>query len=223
MSFLVETHFHTSETSPCGRVPAAEGIRAYQRLGYDAVVVTDHFFTGFFETHARLPWPEQVDRYLEGWRRAKTAGDACGVRVLLGMEYAFPGTYDDMLVYGATPELLYGNPDLFRLGPAGFGRFVQTHGLLVIQAHPYRPYISRVYDELVEGLEVYNGNPRHMSDNARADRLARANGWIGISGSDFHQPGDEGRGGIRLQALPADSADLAAMLRQHRNPVCIRA
>ena len=218
MPYRIETHFHTAETSPCGHVPAADGIRLYQQLGYDAVVVTDHFFTGFFEKLAPLPWVAQVDRYLDGWRRAERAGSACGVQVLLGLEYAFPGTRDDMLVYGVTPELLYANPELYRLGPAGFERFVRSHGLLVIQAHPFRPYISRVYEELVEGLEVHNGNPRHLSDNARAERLARANGWIGISGSDFHQPGDEGQGGILLPELPADSVALAAMLRRNRNP-----
>ena len=37
-----ELHLHTAPTSPCGRVPAAEGIAAFAASGYGGVVVTDH-------------------------------------------------------------------------------------------------------------------------------------------------------------------------------------
>ena len=47
---LTEMHFHTSEISVCGRVPAAEGVRAYKEKGYDALVVTDHFHSDYFDS-----------------------------------------------------------------------------------------------------------------------------------------------------------------------------
>ena len=40
---LIELHLHTSESSPCGRVPAKKGMTMYREAGYDGVVVTDHF------------------------------------------------------------------------------------------------------------------------------------------------------------------------------------
>ena len=57
---LTEMHFHTSEISVCGRVPAAEGVRAYKKKGYDALVVTDHFHSDYFDSlPEELSWAER--------------------------------------------------------------------------------------------------------------------------------------------------------------------
>ena len=218
MSFLVETHFHTAETSPCGHVQAADGIAMYARHGYDAVVVTDHFQAGWFDQRMPLSWEARVTEWLTGYRHAHAAGQACGVKVYLGMEFTFPGTRDDVLVYGLSAERILARPQMHRLGPAGFARLAREENLLLIQAHPYRPYISQVYDMLVDGLEVYNGNPRHQSDNARAAVEAEKRGWVALSGSDFHQQMDVARGGVRLPELPEDTVALAALLRKLKTP-----
>ncbi len=222
MAFLVETHFHTAEVSHCGKVKAAEAVLLYKSRGYHAIIVTDHFYSGFFEELGRAPWPEKVERYLEGYRLAVEAGKGCGIRVLLGLEFTFPGTRDDILVFGVTPEILLAHPEMHRLGPVGFSRVARHEKFLLVQAHPFRPYISRVYEEMLEGLEVYNGNPRHLSDNGRALEMAREKGWIQLSGSDFHQREDLACGGIRLPELPADSMAFAAMLRRIRLPELVR-
>ncbi len=221
MSFLMETHFHTSEVSRCGKVKASDAVRLYKEKGYHGIVVTDHFCTDFFERLGALSWDAKVDAYLEGYHAARAAGKACGIQVILGLEYAFPGTFDDILVYGVTPEMLKANPDMYRLGPVGFAKLAQRENLLLIQAHPFRPYITRVYEDMLEGLEVYNGNPRHDSDNGKAARLAQKKGWVQLSGSDFHQEGDVAAGGILLSEMPSDSPSFAAMLRRIRTPELI--
>ena len=221
MCYLMETHFHTAETSPCGKIHAAEGIRLYAKHGYHAVVVTDHFQSGWFERRAEATWPERVDRWLDGYRKACLAGKQWGVQVILGMEFTFPGTRDDILVYGLTEARILANPDMHRLGPAGLSRLAKKERLLLVQAHPYRPYISQVYADLVHGLEVYNGNPRHQSDNAKAARQAAEHGWVALSGSDFHQEEDVARGGICLPDLPEDTVALAQMLRLHKTPALL--
>ena len=43
MEYLLETHFHTKETSPCAQVSAAESVPAYREKGYSGIVVTDHY------------------------------------------------------------------------------------------------------------------------------------------------------------------------------------
>lgn len=222
MSYLIETHFHTSETSPCGQVQARDGIRQYKHRGYDAVVVTDHFQVNWFERQGSLTWPQQIDRWLAGYKNAKKAGEEFGVRVILGMEYTFPGTADDILIFGLTEQKILSHPCMHRLGPAGLARLAKEEKLLLIQAHPFRPYITQVYDSLIEGLEVYNGNPRHDSDDCRAEMLAEKQGWVAISGSDFHQPQDCARGGIRLPELPSDTLELAAMLQKIRKPELVK-
>ena len=41
--YKIETHAHTMETSPCGRVGAAEMMALYKEKGYSCVIITDHY------------------------------------------------------------------------------------------------------------------------------------------------------------------------------------
>lgn len=42
--FGYETHLHTAEGSACASASGAEQARRYKALGYDGIIVTDHFF-----------------------------------------------------------------------------------------------------------------------------------------------------------------------------------
>lgn len=216
MPHLFEMHLHTDESSPCGKVKALRAVEMYVRLGYDGIVVTDHFQTGFFEKLGAMAWKDKVERFFEGYRNAAQAGERLGLSVLPGMEFTFPGTYDDILIYGAEPEWVARQENMHRLGPAGLTRVAKENNLLCIQAHPFRSYISRVYDEVVEGYEIVNGNPRQTNDNPRARRHAGKQGGIAIAGSDFHQPEDAGLCGTWLPTRPASTTELAAVLRRFR-------
>ena len=44
--FRYETHLHTAEGSGCASASGAEQARRYKALGYDGIIVTDHFFNG---------------------------------------------------------------------------------------------------------------------------------------------------------------------------------
>ena len=95
MAFRMDMHVHTAETSPCGKVPAADVVALYKQRGYDGIVITDHYFNKFFKDKTLLTWREQMDLYLAGYRAAKAAGDALGLMVLQGMELRFKGASDD--------------------------------------------------------------------------------------------------------------------------------
>jgi len=45
--YLYDTHIHTVETSPCGRIPAAETVDYYAAHGYSGLVITDHLHSEF--------------------------------------------------------------------------------------------------------------------------------------------------------------------------------
>ena len=45
---------------------------------------------------------------------------------------------------------------------------------------------------------MYNGNPRHNSENGKAYTYAEKHNLIPTSGSDFHRPEDCARGGVLL-------------------------
>ena len=51
--YLYDTHIHTIETSPCGKIHAAETVRYYADHGYTGLVITDHLHPDFF----RKPTP----------------------------------------------------------------------------------------------------------------------------------------------------------------------
>ena len=60
--FRTETHLHTAETSPCGKVSAAEMVKRYYDAGYKTLFITDHFYTKYFETLGNLSWEEKIER-----------------------------------------------------------------------------------------------------------------------------------------------------------------
>jgi histidinol phosphatase-like PHP family hydrolase len=133
-----ETHMHTSETSQCGRVEAREGIRLYKEAGYDGVVITDHYYDGFFKKIDNASWENKIDCYLRGYRNAVCEGAKLSLKVLLGIEIRFVENANDYLVYGITEKFLKENPELYKLGLKGFNELIEKEDMLIYQAHPYR-------------------------------------------------------------------------------------
>ena len=84
--------------------------------------------------------------------------------------------------------------------------------ILVYQAHPFRDKMTIVDPELLDGVEVYNGNPRHDSRNDLANLYAKRHHLKKISGSDFHQVEDLARGGILLSENPDNEQELVQLL-----------
>ncbi len=197
--FKYETHFHTDETSPCGKVPAATGVRLYHQAGYSGIIVTDHYFRGLFDIHPFSRWERKLDLFLKGYRSACEEGLRLGMDIQLGMELRFDGNPNDFLVYGFDEEFLKSNKKLYRLGLESFRKLTAGSGIVIVQAHPFRSGMIPASPELIDGVEVYNGNPRHDSKNHLALDHARTNNLKMLSGSDFHRIGDEARGGIVVE------------------------
>jgi len=68
-------------------------------------------------------------------------------------------------------------------------------------------------EQLLDGLEVYNGNPRHDSQNNKALSYAEKNNLKMISGSDFHEYEDLARGGIAAEEVPSNMSELCSLLK----------
>lgn len=213
MRSLFETHFHTAETSVCGSVPAVEGVRAYKEQGYDGIVVTDHYWYGFFDGISG-DWNQKAEAWLSGYHTAKAEGERVGVTVLLGMEWRCRESSEDYLVYGFSEQDIFDLPELPELSPAAFCALAHSRGWMVFQAHPFRPHLKRLDSALLDGIEVYNGNPRHQSRNEIAEAFARQNGLLMLSGSDFHEWEDLARGGVFLDEDVKTMADFTAALRK---------
>ncbi len=215
----IELHAHTAEVSPCGKMPAEELVRRYAEAGYDALVVTDHLVGG---RNKELPMRERADRYLSGYRAARKAGEERGVQVFLGAEVRFASAYEDILIFGVEESdipWLYAVMDA-EIGYQGMYDVFHARGLLVVQAHPFRPNLNRIPYQYLDGSEAFNGHPGHDSRNDLAMEFAVQGGpgFIKTSGSDAHEPHHVARGGIETDQPIADSRALADYLRAHPEP-----
>ena len=192
----VEMHMHTSEISPCAMVKAAAGVREYKKAFYDGIVITDHFndyvLNGFIGSDR-----EKVARFLTGYEIAKEQGEELGITVFFGIETCLLGGRNDFLLYGLQPEFLYEYPKLYSMSIKELHQVVREAGGIVVQAHPYRGYCTMENHKYLDGVEVYNGNPRHDSRNNLAlDFAMQYPKLIETSGSDYHQLGDLASGGM---------------------------
>src|SRR5664279_1894914 len=101
--YPAETHCHTRETGPCGRVPAEYLVRAYLEEKYRYLFITDHMHEANLEKAELLdkPGSDCVDSYLAGYLTAKAAAAGTELKVLLGMEVTLKGRSPvDFLVFG---------------------------------------------------------------------------------------------------------------------------
>lgn len=209
MSYIYEMHCHTGCTSRCGRVEPEEIVKLYKEKGYSGIVVTDHYSPLTFIPN----WcpQKQIDFYLEGYRRMKAAaGD--DFTVLLGMELRHYGTGNDYLVYGVTEEFLYNAGNLMMCGVKKMRKFCDENGFLLYQAHPFRPYITRVGLKYLDGIEIFNGKCSEKENN-RAAEWAQKNKKLTVSGSDFHTVKNLARGGIITEKMINSNDDLVQILK----------
>lgn len=215
-SYIFDTHVHTSETSPCGKIDGAMVSRLYKNAGYHGIVITDHYYDGYFNSLKIRNWEDKVEYFLQGYRNAYKEGQKIGLNVLLGIEIRFTENFNDYLVYGIDEEFLVENPMLYKLGLREFKKLIKGTDALIYQAHPYRLLISPANPQYLDGVEVFNGNPRHNSRNHRALKFANENNLKMISGSDFHQNQDLAIGGIILPENPETSIEFSGLLNDNR-------
>ncbi len=210
--YKIQLHYHTAESSPCANMPAEQGVKAFWEKGYDGIVVTDHFSASTQGRPGEKTWEQVVSHFLDGYVQARQAGEKLGIQVYLGMEIRFPHDENDFLVYGFTPGFLYGHPWLYMEELAGFRPVASEQHLFVAQAHPFRTVCTAADPQLLDGVEIHNGNCRHDSRNELAMEWAAGHHLTGIVGADFHEYGDVCSNPVYFQCRPADEKGLARAL-----------
>lgn len=213
--YKIELHSHSAESSRCGSIEAAEVVKKYKEAGYSALVLTDHYYARFFDKISELTWDKQLEKYLKGYNTAQKTAKNTNFKVFLGIEIKFEDDPNEYLVYGLDEEFLLNHPNLHHLTLEKFKKLIlaQKQKTLIFQAHPYRSGMAPVANEFLDGLEVYNGNPRHDSQNEKAFNYAKEHNLKMISGSDFHEYEDLARGGIAAADMPAKMGALISLLK----------
>ena len=213
----IDLHVHTSETSSCGKVPAAEMARRFHAAGYDAITITDHLIA---RKNIEMPVEERVNWYLGGYRAAKAEGEKLGLTVLLGAEARVTDGNEDFLLFGVQEGDIAWLMGLLDSGikEKEFYDIVHATGRYVlVQAHPFRQGLRQMPLDQMDGIEVYNGHPDHNSHNdlALERGLSGDESFILTSGSDAHQLHHIARGGMITDVDIRTEAELVDWLRKN--------
>ena len=216
--YRLELHCHNREVSACSTCPAETLIKQYRAAGYQGVVSTNHINRGTFQHMEDASWEEKTAHFLRGWEALRAAaGDDFDVLLACEINLTPEGwpAYipNDYLIYGVTPDWLYQTGDMRRMTMAELSASAREAGFLVVHAHPFRQGTVMMNPDLYDGYEVYNGNPRHQSNNDLANAWAELRGKIKTSGSDFHHAEDPACGGILTEERIRDNAALLRVLR----------
>lgn len=186
--YKYDTHVHTAEASGCATASGAEQARRYKELGYDGIIITDHFFNGNSAIHNYYDWYDRVRQFCKGYENAKAEGDKIGLKVFFGIEYSYFGT--DLLTYGIDKDWLYQNDNIMDVSVYEYIKRVHDAGGIIVHAHPFREasYINEVklMPKWVDGVEVYNAGNYDEKFNERAKWYAEQYNLPITAGTDNH-------------------------------------
>ncbi len=207
--YRIELHAHTSGASSCSQISPEMMANKYAELGYDGIVITNHFIY-----HDKTDKKEYIDKYLNDYELTKNYGEKLGLTVLLGAEIRFTENVNDYLLYGVDADMLYYIYDLLPYGVENFRREFKSEKSVFLQAHPFRDNMTAVDGKLLDGVEVFNMHPGHNSRIGLASRYAMENKLdIITAGTDYHNPGRDGLAALRCKVLPNDSFAVATLLK----------
>lgn len=197
--FKTETHLHTLEISNCAHIRAIDMVKKYYSAGYKTLIISDHLTKRYTDSLGDIPWNDKMTVFYSGYYKAKEEAKKYGMNVLPGAEVCFNGVDGDYLAFGLTKEIAEILPDLCEMSIEEFYEKTRKYGILLVQAHPYRDGVSKPTDSVVDGVEIYNSNPRHDDHNDMAEKFAKENGLLVTSGSDAHRDEDVACSGIETE------------------------
>lgn len=211
--FKTETHLHTAEVSPCSHLRAKEMVKKYKEAGYRTIFVTDHFQCNTIDSYGDIPWADKMAIFLAGYYIAKCEGDKIGLNVLMGAEICFKGIPNHYLVYGITRGFLNKYPELHTYGIEKFSKIAREEGVFIVQAHPHRDGVCYPTPEYVDGIEVYNSNPRHEDNSEMSEKVVMERNMALIGGSDAHRNEDVAGGGIETDVEIKTAEDFINLVK----------
>lgn len=211
--YLIDTHTHTMDISICGRIKSEELVRIYKNAGYSSIVITDHFYRSYFERLDDLSWKKKIECYLQGFKSAHNEGEKIGLNVLLGIELRFDGADEDFLIFGIDEHFLKEIYEPYGLKLEAYKKLANSYGALVFQAHPFRKGNKPVNPHFLDGVEIYNTNPRHNNHNELAHSYAKQNLLMMSSGSDAHRLEDCACTGMQVKENVTSNKDLLKILK----------
>ena len=211
--FKTETHMHLAEVSGCSRLKASEMVKAYHAAGYKTLFVTDHLMQKFFDSLGCVPHEDKVAIFLSGYYKAKVVGEALGMNIIFSAEVSLKDSPNHYLAYGITKEFLLVYPELCLMSAEELYAVAKKHGIFLVQAHPHRDGTCFPTPEHVDGMEIYNPNPRHEDYSDRTEKIAKEHGLYVIGGSDSHRTEDIAGSGVLTEEEIKTTEDFVAAVK----------
>lgn len=214
--YKYELHVHTSECDKCAKSGGAELVKLYADKGYNGMVITDHYFSTFFDwfkdelafnNHKQI-----ISRWLKGYYAAKNEAEKINFTVLSGAEVRIDGIINDYLIYGLEENDFYRLPLLNRMKNIDAVMDILPEYACVVQAHPFRNNMIICDPKRLFGIETYNAGTEAFR-NEMAKIFAEHYKKAKTSGSDCHGEHAVGKGGIMTERFISSSADLVSVLR----------
>lgn len=217
----IDTHTHTSGVSFCSEVPPEQMVQSYRDAGYGAVILTNHYSRMYMFRYGDT-WDKQIKIYMQEYRKAKEAGEAAGLPVLLGAEVAIStpqSPYIEFLLYGADEEFFTENPRLYDRSQAELYKLCHDNDVLMFQSHPFRDEQGHFPQdpEFMDGTEL-NCHPYFLRHEDKVREFADKNGLMLICGSDFHFAYQAGTAATIVPDTVTSSRQFADFLRKNPRP-----
>lgn len=212
MKYKYELHSHTAETSQCAKITAEELVKKYKELGYSGIVITNHYSDFTFSLKDMFNKKLRTGHYLAGYREAKKY-ETEDFSVLLGIELRFFLNGNDYLIFGVTEELVEKMPFLLPMYLKRTSKFFKKNGCIIIQAHPFRPYIYRANPKYLDGVEIMNGKSSKEENEKALMWAEKKNLKIRTAGSDCHRVTGAGLSGIITNEKIRANEDLLRILK----------
>ena len=208
--YRIELHAHTSPVSVCSEISPEDLVRIYSKKGFHGVVITNHFIPSLLS----MSEDKAIDWYISDYEKAVAEAESYGIKIYLGAEIRFSENINDYLIYGVNREILKTCYRYLKGTVSSFREKVQLPDSVFLQAHPVRNGMEHCDPGILDGMECMNLHPNHNSRVGLATRYAYKNGLsIKTAGTDFHHPGQEALAALRTKQLPADSFEIARILK----------
>ncbi len=215
--YKTELHAHTKPVSTCSDVTATEAVRLYKNLGYDSLVVANHFvYDYFYKRIGSWDAEKSIEFYLNDYRLAREVGEKCSLNVILAAELRFSEQNgNDYLLFGVDEEDLLEVFGMLKGTVEDFYKNYCDETKLLVQAHPFRNGQVIMPPETIDVYEAINLHPNHNSRPALAARYAKSVNKPFVLGTDFHEYGHEGLTGIRTKTPILNSHDVVKVIREN--------
>ena len=206
--YKTEMHAHTTPASACSQIPVEDEIRIYSELGYDSIVICNHFMSDYHGDK-----DEAVAVMLKDYHDACRHAKKYGINVILGCEIRFTESFNDYLLFGIDEDFFSEAFDYLNRGIAVFSKWFRNNDRVLIQAHPFRNGCNIIDPKYLDGIETFNVHPGHNSRVAVASQYAKEHDMIVSVGTDFHHPTHEGLSALLTKEPVTNSFELVKVLR----------